>query len=158
MKHLLQTLYSISFVSLLRVRVLTTISSSQHINITMTEEMPLSGMKIPSLIAPTTATDKTNGTTRTSSVSSKPKGKWSIPCNKIQSCNYVPTALSFKGAHVDLYGKLFIKGPLHAAKYDKAYKTILAYIGSNYDHYVYTAFKYKDTANGLGLLTKPSAP
>ena len=65
---------------------------------------------------------------------------------------------TFQGANVDLAGKVFVKGPLQAAKYDEAYKAILTYIGSNYDHRVYKAFEYKDKSKGLNLLTKPTAP
>ena len=65
---------------------------------------------------------------------------------------------TFQGANVDLTGKVFVKGPLQAAKYDEAYKAILTYIGSKYDHRVYKAFEYKDKSKGLNLLTKPTAP
>jgi len=65
---------------------------------------------------------------------------------------------TFQGANVDLNGKVFVKGPLQAAKYDETYKAILTYIRSNYDHRVYKAFEYKDKSKGLNLLAKPSDP
>ena len=65
---------------------------------------------------------------------------------------------TFQGANVDLNGKVFIKGPLQAAKYDEAYKAIFTYIGSKYDHRVYKAFEYKYKSKGYNLLTKLSAP
>lgn len=53
---------------------------------------------------------------------------------------------------------MFIKGLLHTAKYEKAYKSILAYIGSKYNHCVYNTCEYRYRTNGLNLLTTSRAP
>ena len=90
---------------------------------------------------------------RTSAPSANQKNnKWGTSRNKNSNMN--PSALSFKGLNVDLRGKVFVKGPLQAANYDEAYKALLSYIGSKYDHRVYKAFEYKDRAKGSNLLTK----
>ena len=89
----------------------------------------------------------------TSVPSTKQKNrKWGTLRNK--NYNLTPTALSFKGANVDLCGKVFVKSPLQAAKYNKAYNDLLNYIGSTYDHRVYTAFGYTDRSKRVNLLNK----
>ena len=78
-------------------------------------------------------------TTGTGSTSHKQwNKKWGVPCkNKNLNTNIV----TFKEGNTDLKGKVFIKGPLQAAKYDEAYKAILTYIRLNYDNKVYNAFE-----------------
>ena len=59
---------------------------------------------------------------------------------------------------MNLRGKLFIKGSLPAVKYDKAYKDILTYVGSKYNHHVYKSFEYQGKTKGSSILKKPKAP
>ena len=64
---------------------------------------------------------------------------------------------NFKGAISKISTKVFVSGPQQASKYDIAYKALLTYFGSHFDHRVHQAFKQKDKAVGLALLKKPTA-
>ena len=46
----------------------------------------------------------------------------------------------FKGANDELKGKVFVKGPNQAAKYDEAYKALIIYFGLKYDQRIYRSF------------------
>ena len=114
----------------------------------------ISGLTDETRSQKTTKTSSTSGTG--SIVGRKKRNKWESP--RKPTANPSHRVITFKGAHTDLHGKVFIKGPLQAAKYDEAYKAILNHIGMKYDHRVYKAFEYKDVSKGTNLLTKPKAP
>ena len=57
-----------------------------------------------------------------------------------KNTNSASTVPSLKGTNVGLRGRVFVKGPLQVGKYNEAYITIIAYIGSNYDYRVYKTF------------------
>ena len=105
----------------------------------------MTGMKISDLTSSTKhirSTKSTSNTTRTSSMSSNQKNnKWGNSRNRKNSI-ISHSVTSFKAANVDIHGKVFIKVPIQTSKYDEAYKTIVNYIGSRYDHYVYTSVVY----------------
>jgi len=63
----------------------------------------------------------------------------------------------FKGAISELSGKVFVSEAHQATKYDDAYKSLLSYLGTHFDHRVHQTFEQKDEAVGLALLTKPVA-
>ena len=101
-------------------------------------------------------TIRTSSTSSTGSVVRKKKrNKWDTP-HKLG--NPPHRVNSFKGVHSELSGKVFIKGPLQAAKYDEAHKAILNFIGMKYDPRVYKLFEYKDRTKGTNLIVKPKAP
>ena len=77
--------------------------------------------------------------------------------NKGGTANQV-TVESFKGAHPDLKGKVFIKGPTQASRYDETYKSYLTFVGTKFGQRVKRAFVEKDKDAGLKTLNKPSAP
>lgn len=127
----------------------------------MVEDNSVSGTEISDL---TSATKRSKASIRSTSkttgillvVSEQKNKKWGNPCNKNTKTAHL--ASSFKDAHAELRRKLFIKGPLQASKYNKAYKAILTYLESKYNHRVYTAFKYKDKNKVTHLFKKPKAP
>ena len=141
-----------SFVSQLSI-VINRIAPSHKIS--MEEIKAIAGTEITEIMTGTKAGKPTNkivSSTAPGTNNSRFKSnKWGerTPSSNIST---------FQGANVDLNGKVFVKGPLQAAKYDEAYKAILTYIGSNYDHRVYKAFDYKDKNKGLNIITTPSAP
>ena len=150
-------LRSTGFVQIILFIIISTYTNSPDYSSNMTES--ISGTEISGL------TDETRSqrTTRTSSMSGtasiigkKKRSKWESP--RKSTANPSHRVITFKGAHSDLIGKVFIKGPLQAAKYDEAYKAILNHIGMKYDHRVYKWFEYKDKSKGTNLLTKPKAP
>ena len=49
-------------------------------------------------------------------------------------------------------------GMSQASQYDEAYKEIMTYFWTTYDHGVQRAFEHKDDSIGLTMLRKPSAP
>ena len=49
-------------------------------------------------------------------------------------------------------------GMLQALQYDEAYKILMTYFGTTYDHRVQDAFEYKDDSIGINMLTKSAAP
>ena len=49
-------------------------------------------------------------------------------------------------------------GMSQVSQYDEAYKAIMTYFGTTYDHRVQRAFEHKDDSIGLTMLRKPSAP
>ena len=97
----------------------------------MVEENYVSSTEISDLTTSATKYSKADRsiakTTGTLSVATKQKKyKRGNPCNK--NTKIAPVASLFKGANLELRDKVFIKGPLQAAKYDEAYKSILTYI------------------------------
>ena len=68
------------------------------------------------------------------------------------------TVSSFKGAIPELSGKVFVTGPSQATRYDEAYKALLHYFNTKYDHRVHRAFESKDSTIGLALITRPTPP
>ena len=99
---------------------------------------------------------KTTSTTGTGSESSKyNQNKWVFARkNKPDSSTFD----NIKGSHPELRGKVFTKGALQASRYDDAYKAILIYVGTKFDHRVFKALEYKDRTKCLSLLSKPKAP
>ena len=71
--------------------------------------------------------------------------------------NSVPME-SFKGAHPDLKGKVFIKGSTQASRYNDTYMTYLTFVGTKYGQRIKQAFTEKEKDTGLKPLKKPSAP
>ena len=63
---------------------------------------------------------------------------------------------TFKGANLELVNKVFVIGPAQASKYDEAYKVLITYFGSTFDHRVSRAFEQKDSDVGRIMLILPS--
>ena len=57
-----------------------------------------------------------------------------------------------------LTGKVIMKGTTQATKYNEAYKSLITYVRTTYDHHVRKVFEIKDRSKGIKILTKPSAP
>jgi len=49
-------------------------------------------------------------------------------------------------------------GMLQASQYDEAYKAIMTYFETTYDHRVHRDFEHNDASIGLNMLTRPPAP
>ena len=95
-------------------------------------------------------TESTSGTSSLSSSSTRKK--WN-------SRRATPTNVeTFRGANPDLSNKVFVIGGTQASKYDDAYKAIITYLVTKFDHRVSRAFEMKDANAGLSMLIKPSAP
>ena len=63
---------------------------------------------------------------------------------------------TFKGANLELANKVFVIGPSQASKYDEAYKALITYFGSKFDHRVSRAFEQKDA--DVGHVNPPNCP
>lgn len=96
----------------------------------MGEVKSMNDTEISDLASSTThskATRSTTTTTGTSSVISKENNnRWSSPRNKNTKLTHIVP--SFIAANVDLYGKVYIKGPPHPVRNSEAYKSNLTYI------------------------------
>ena len=99
------------------------------------------------------ATATTGSSSLTSNSNSRTKNRWS------NARGAVPAVIdTFKGANLELKGKVFIVGPAQASKYDEAYKALLTYLGAKFDHKIHRAFEHKDATVGTNMLIKPSPP
>lgn len=157
MSYIRRFLLSTGFVQIILFIIISTYITSTYKTFNMAESTngtEISGLPDETRSQKTTRTSSTSGTG--SIVGKKKIKKWEIP--RKPTANPSHRVITFKGTHSDLIGKVFIKGPLQAAKYDEAYKAILNHIGMKYDHRVYKAFEYKDKSKGTNLLTKPKAP
>ena len=103
--------------------------------------------------AKSTSTGSTSATSFSSSSGGRQRRKWSHN-NKPAIMNTV----TFKGANLELTKKVFVIVPSQASKYDKAYKALITYFGSKFDHRVSRAFEQKDSDVGRKMLIFPSAP
>ena len=65
---------------------------------------------------------------------------------------------TFKGANLELVNKVFVIGPSQASKYDEAYKALITYFGSKFDHRVSHAFEQKDSGVVRNMRILSSAP
>jgi len=54
-----------------------------------------------------------------------------------------------------LKGKVFIKGPTQAAKYDEAFKSYITFVGTKYGQQVKRAFIHKNRAAGTRTMNNP---
>lgn len=96
-----------------------------------------------SIISDITTDIKSTGTGSTSATSfSSSSGGRST--RKKWNNNNKPMTINidtFKGANLELVNKVFVIGPSQASKYDEAYKALITYFGSKFDHRVSRAFK-----------------
>ena len=89
-------------------------------------------------------TKSTTPTSILSGASRRHKKKW----NRQHGTQINMAGDTFKGANDELKGKVFVKGPSQAAKYDEAYKALIIHFRRKYDQRVYRAFEHKDTSVG----------
>ena len=54
--------------------------------------------------------------------------------------------------------KGFVLGGSQASKYDEAYKAIVTYVVTKFDHRISRDYELKDADAGRSMLTKPNAP
>ena len=102
---------------------------------------------------PTPATKPSGQTLATQTQQShRDRNRWGSGVTQISSSE------PFKGYLPELKGKVFVKGPSQAARYDEAYKALLTYFSDKFDHRIHRAFEQKDKDVGLKMLTKPQAP
>ena len=109
-----------------------------------------------SIVSEITTDVKSVGTGSTSGLSSSSS---SSTRKKWNSHRPVPSNVeTFKGANSDLSKKVFIIGATQASKYDEAYKALITYFVTKFDHRISRAFEMKDANAGRTMLMKPSAP
>ena len=152
MSYIRSILLSTGFVIILFLIISTHHISSYNISNMEESNEFTTGTEISDLTNDTRSqkTIRTSSTSGTGSVVTKKKGnKWDTPRNLGNPPHRVN---SFKGDHSELSGKVFLKEPLQAAKYDEAHKVILNCTGIKYDHRMYKAFEYKNRTKG----TKPA--
>ena len=108
-----------------------------------------------SIISEIISDTKSTGTVSTSNMSSLPSASTKKKCSsrRIASSNVD----IFKGGNPDLFNKVFVIGGMKASEYDDAYKLLITYLVTKFNHRISGAFELKDANAGRIMLIKPNA-
>ena len=119
---------------------------------------PMTKNTSATVVSELTGDSKSTTSTALSSASSGLQQRGRKKWNNHRSIPLSVATDTFKGANAELRGKVFVKGASKAAKYDEAYKALVIYFGTKYDHRVYRAFENRDADIGRSTIVKPVPP